>query len=179
MDFHWSKQAFPAPVPSFINRMTRSRRLFAWAGERRRRSPEPQFASPPVATRNGLAQPTRIGAPRVSETPSAQTDRRSPPPDCVFLTNEEPPEDPGRTIIEARFSRGLDAGEQDRSSQSHLYDQARLKTRLGFGRITPRVGHNMGLAACVIAAVVDVAMHPQPGFALDDETAHVRSEGGT
>src|SRR5664279_1759854 len=86
--------------------MTESRRIFAWAGERRRRSPEPQFASPPVATRNGLAQPTRIGAPRVSEPPSAQTDRRSPPPDCVFLANEEPPEDPGRTHFKLGMLRG-------------------------------------------------------------------------
>ena len=38
------------------------RRLFAWVGERRRRSFEPQFAPLPVATRNGLTRPTRIGA---------------------------------------------------------------------------------------------------------------------
>ena len=50
--------------PPFIGRMTKSRRPFAWAGERRRRTAELQFASPPVATRHGLAQPTRIGAPR-------------------------------------------------------------------------------------------------------------------
>ena len=32
-------------------------------GERRRRPSELQFASPPVATRNGLAPPAQIGAP--------------------------------------------------------------------------------------------------------------------
>jgi hypothetical protein len=53
--------------PLFKGGWTTSRRLFAWAGERRRRPSEPQFASPPVATRNGLAQPMRIGAPGASE----------------------------------------------------------------------------------------------------------------
>jgi hypothetical protein len=53
--------------PLFIGEWTTLRRLFAWAGERRRRPSEPQFASPPVATRNGLAQPMRIGAPAASE----------------------------------------------------------------------------------------------------------------
>jgi hypothetical protein len=37
--------------------------LFAGAGERRQRTFEVQFALPPVATRNGLAPPLRIGAP--------------------------------------------------------------------------------------------------------------------
>src|SRR5204862_7830683 len=36
---------------------------FAGAGERRQRAVELQFAVPPVATRNGLAPPLRIGAP--------------------------------------------------------------------------------------------------------------------
>jgi hypothetical protein len=36
---------------------------FAGAGERRQRTLELQFALPPVATRNGLASPLRIGAP--------------------------------------------------------------------------------------------------------------------
>ncbi len=40
----------------------RSRRLWAGAGERRRRASELSFAAPPVATRNGLAPPRRIGA---------------------------------------------------------------------------------------------------------------------
>jgi hypothetical protein len=53
--------------PAFIVRMTKSRRLFVWAGERRRRTSELQFASPSVATCNGLAQPTRIGAPRIPD----------------------------------------------------------------------------------------------------------------
>ena len=41
------------------------RRGFAQAGERRRQAFELEFASPPVATRNGLAPPVRIGAPDV------------------------------------------------------------------------------------------------------------------
>ena len=44
-----------------------SRRLFVLAGERRRRASSLQFAAPPVATRNGLAPPARIGAPQVNE----------------------------------------------------------------------------------------------------------------
>jgi hypothetical protein len=46
---------------------TSSRRAFARAGERRRRTPNLQFASPPVATRNGLAPPVQIGAPLIIE----------------------------------------------------------------------------------------------------------------
>ena len=86
--FHWSNRAFLARYPFFTNRMKESRRIFAWAGERRRRSPEPSFALPPVATRNGLAQPTRIGAPTTSESPSAIADRGSRPAQCVFLANQ-------------------------------------------------------------------------------------------
>src|SRR5258708_1754216 len=51
------------PALRFVGKRTNSRRLFAWACERRRRTSELQLGSPPVATRNGLAQPTRIGAP--------------------------------------------------------------------------------------------------------------------
>ena len=42
------------------------RRLFVLAGERRRRELEVQSSSPPVATRNGLAPPARIGAPEIN-----------------------------------------------------------------------------------------------------------------
>src|ERR1019366_198987 len=42
------------------------RRLFVVAGERRRRALNLQFASPPVATRNGLALPARISAPEIN-----------------------------------------------------------------------------------------------------------------
>src|ERR1035438_37658 len=42
------------------------RRLFVVAGERRRRALNLQFASPPVATRNELAPPARIGAPEMN-----------------------------------------------------------------------------------------------------------------
>src|SRR6266498_2127183 len=45
------------------NPQPQSRRRFVLAGERRRRVFEYQLASPPVATRNGLARPARIGAP--------------------------------------------------------------------------------------------------------------------
>src|ERR1035438_5731912 len=61
---------------------------FAGAGERRGRTPEPQFAAPPVATRNGLARPPRIGAPRA----------------CV-LTNAFSPENSGRTEKENGIKR--------------------------------------------------------------------------
>src|SRR6185503_2939739 len=41
---------------------------FGGAGERRRRAFEPQLASLPVATRNGLAPPARIGTPGPTQT---------------------------------------------------------------------------------------------------------------
>src|SRR5208283_5352059 len=44
-----------------------SRRLWAGAGERRRRASERLFAAPPVATRNGLAPPPPRGAPVTPE----------------------------------------------------------------------------------------------------------------
>ncbi len=46
-----------------ISQPTNPRGLFAGAGERRQWTFELQFALPPVATRNGLAPPLRIGAP--------------------------------------------------------------------------------------------------------------------
>src|ERR1017187_2246630 len=42
------------------------RRLFVVAGEGRRRALNLQFPSPPVATRNGLPPPARIGAPEIN-----------------------------------------------------------------------------------------------------------------
>ena len=45
--------------------------LFVLAGERRRGALNLRFASPPVATRNGLAPPARIGAPVSSESSEA------------------------------------------------------------------------------------------------------------
>ena len=71
-------------TPVFITPNSYLRRVFAWAGERRGRAPEPQFAAPPVATRNGLTQPTRIGAFTVSERHFAKTERRSKVIPCVF-----------------------------------------------------------------------------------------------
>jgi hypothetical protein len=43
---------------------------FAGAGERRQRASSLKLALPPVATRNGLAPPRRIGAPTTPEHPS-------------------------------------------------------------------------------------------------------------
>ena len=53
--------------PTVSEEMTQSRRAFSWADERRRRASSLQLALPPVATRNGLAWPTRIGAPSAPE----------------------------------------------------------------------------------------------------------------
>ncbi|MDR3574869.1 MAG: hypothetical protein P4L50_13480, partial [Anaerolineaceae bacterium] len=54
----------------------------------RGRAPEPQFAAPPVATRNGLARPLRIGAPT-----------------AFVLTNVFSPENSGRTKLLSTVSR--------------------------------------------------------------------------
>ena len=55
----------PDSIGDLIQRR-RPRRLFVLAGERRRRALNLQFASPPVAARNGLAPPARIGAPVIN-----------------------------------------------------------------------------------------------------------------
>jgi len=68
----------------FIEPNANLRRVFAWAGERRGRAPEPQFAAPPVATRNGLTQPTRIGAFTASEEHLAKAERSSKAIPSVF-----------------------------------------------------------------------------------------------
>ena len=72
--FKSSLPRFPVFSPLsgvFGCKRTCSRRAFSWAGERRQRTLELRFALPPVATRNGLAQPTRIGAPRPWNGPLA------------------------------------------------------------------------------------------------------------
>jgi hypothetical protein len=69
----------------FIKPKAELRRVFAWAGERRGRASEPQFAAPPVAMRNGLTQPTRIGAFTASEWHWVKTGRRSKATPHVFL----------------------------------------------------------------------------------------------
>jgi hypothetical protein len=63
-------QGFRVPIASFFRSPSEgdaerrcSRRLFGQAGERRRGLSSFKLASPPVATRNGLAWPARIGAP--------------------------------------------------------------------------------------------------------------------
>jgi hypothetical protein len=61
----------------FLEPMAKSRRLFSWAGERRRWTSERQFAAAPFATRNGLAQPTSIGAPTAYDESGTQL--RLPP----------------------------------------------------------------------------------------------------
>ena len=61
----------------FCPERTSSRRLWAGAGERRRRASEPLFAAPPVATRNGLAPPPPRGA---LVTPDNSSKRGLPKP---------------------------------------------------------------------------------------------------
>jgi hypothetical protein len=64
------------------------RRLFVLAGERRRRALNLQFASPPVATRNGLAPPARIGAPEINAP--QRNDKRV----CAWKGSLLKPQDP-------------------------------------------------------------------------------------
>jgi hypothetical protein len=94
---HWAIFTLCAESPVFLNKTTKSRRLFLWAGERRRWTLERQFAAPPVATRNGLAQPTRIGAPTAYERSSINSDCPSLASGNAYLPNKESPEIPGRT----------------------------------------------------------------------------------
>src|SRR5271155_4185865 len=82
----------------FLWEMTKSRRLFSWAGERRRRASELLFASPPGATRNGLAPPMRIGAWAASDEPDGNSGGRHWLQLSVLSPNEKSPGNPGRTL---------------------------------------------------------------------------------
>jgi hypothetical protein len=59
--FDSNHAGFPIVSGSFSS-LSHPRRRFSWAGERRQRTSNLQFALPPVATRNGLAPPRKIGA---------------------------------------------------------------------------------------------------------------------
>ena len=86
------KREFPMSIPmppketETGNAIRKSilRRPFLWASERWRRPFEPQLASPPVATRNGLARPTRIGAPSDIEPANEISSKATSEPKITF-----------------------------------------------------------------------------------------------
>src|ERR1035437_3351236 len=83
-------------MPAFVNQVSTHRQnqtravRFAGASERRGRASSLQLAAPPVATRNGLARPPRIGAPGTS-----------------ILSNKIKPENSGRTQNYMRLHFGV------------------------------------------------------------------------
>ena len=107
-------------VACLLGKMAISRRLFVSAGERRGRAFEPSLAAPPVATRNGLAQPTRIGAPQGSGAPLAVKVQNFPYAGMSLSPNKILPEDPGRTQKWRCAKRPGSNGTVDRRTTSPL-----------------------------------------------------------